>query len=287
MNRATTSQAGSDDPAPLGLAYLTTPGAHPVEQIEAAAASGFALVGLRLVAPLGVALQHDVVADPRLRREVGAALLATGVRLYDVDALTIAQGRDVRALQKHVETAAELGAALVQVVVEDADESRSVDQFAALCDLAAACGLDVALEFMRWRAVRTIGDAAALIDRAGRSNATICLDCLHLVRSGGTPADVARVGAQRIGYVQLCDAPLADPGDAGLLAEARGGRLFPGEGELPLDAMLDALAPATVLTIEAPRAADVGRSARERAGLAHDATRAFLARRTAHRFAPA
>ena len=51
--------------------------------------------------------------------------------------------------------------------------------------------------------------------------------------------------------------------------------------------VLDALAPATVLTIEAPRAADVGRSARERAGLAHDATRAFLARRTAHRFAPA
>lgn len=262
---------------PLGLAYLTTPGAHPVAQIEAAAAAGFALVGLRLVAPVGLQLEHDLVADAGLRREVARALRATGVRFYDADALTITATTDLAALRRPVEVAAELGAALVQVVVEDPDPARAADRFAALCDLAAPFGLDVALEFMRWRAVRTIDDAAALLAAAGRANATICLDCLHFVRSGGVPADIVRIGAGRIAYVQLCDAPLADPGDAGLLAEARAGRLHPGEGGLPLAAILAALAPSTVLTVEIPRAADAGRTPRERARLAYAATRAYLA----------
>ncbi|MCC7040434.1 MAG: sugar phosphate isomerase/epimerase [Burkholderiales bacterium] len=262
---------------PLGLAYLTTPGAHPVAQIEAAGATGFALVGLRLVAPVGLQLEHDPVADARLRSEVARALRATGVRFYDADALTIAATTDVAALRGPVEVAAELGAALVQVVVEDPDPARAAERFAALCDLAAPLGLDVALEFMRWRAVRTLAAAAALLDAAARPNVTICLDCLHFVRSGGVPEDIARIGAGRIGYVQLCDAPLADPGDAGLLAEARAGRLHPGEGGLPLAAILAALAPSTVLTVEIPRAADAGRSPRERARLAYEATRAWLA----------
>jgi len=273
--------------APLGLAYLTVPGAHPVEQIEAAADTGFALVGLRLVAPRGLLLEHDPVADPGLRADIAGALRATGVRFYDADALTIAATTDVATLRRPVEVAAELGAALVQVVVEDPDRRRAAERFAALCDFAAPLGLDVALEFMRWRAVRTLGDAAELLDTARRANATICLDCLHFVRSGGTPDDIVRVGTDRIAYVQLCDAPRADPGDTGLLAEARAGRLHPGEGALPLDAILDALAPSTVLTVEIPRAIDAGRTPHERARLAHDATRAFFARRQSRLPAPA
>lgn len=262
---------------PLGLAYLTVPGAHPVEQIEAAAETGFALVGLRLAAPIGLRLAYDPVADPGLRRTIAAALRTTGVRFYDADALTLAAATDLGALRRTVEVAAELGATLVQIVVEDPDRVRAADRFAALCDFAASLGLGVAVEFMRWRALRTLDDAAALLAAAARPNATICLDCLHFVRSGGTPDDIARIGADRIAYVQLCDAPLADPGEAGLLTEARGGRLHPGEGSLPLAAILAALAPSTVLTVEAPRAADVDRAPRERARLAHEATRSFLA----------
>ena len=271
--------AAASLPPPLGLAYLTTPGAHPVAQIEAAAGAGFALVGQRLVAPVGLRLEHDPVADPGLCNDVAAALRSTGVRFFDADALTITPAIDIAALRGAVEVAARLGAALVQVVVEDPDRSRAAARFAELCDLAAPFGLRVALEFMRWRAVRTIDDAATLLDLADRTNATICLDCLHFVRSGGTPDDITRVGAERIAYVQLCDAPLADPGDTGLLAEARGGRLHPGDGGLPLGAILDALPPATVLTVEIPRAADAGRAPGERARLAYDATRAFLAHR--------
>jgi sugar phosphate isomerase/epimerase len=278
---ATTHQDRDPADVPLGLAYLSVPGAHPVEQVEAAAEAGFAMVGLRLVAPLGLALQHDVVADAALRRGVARALAATGVRLYDADALTLAASTDVASFRPAAEAAAGLGASIIQVVVEDPDLGRARDRFAALCDLAAPLSLTVALEFMKWRTVRTIADAAALIGAAGRPNATICLDCLHLVRSGGTPADVARVGPGAVGYVQLCDGPLQSPGDDRLLAEARGGRLHAGDGEFPLDALLDALAPDVVLTLETPRAADAGRPARERARIAIDATRAFLARRIA------
>jgi sugar phosphate isomerase/epimerase len=52
--------------------------------------------------------------------------------------------------------------------------------------------------------------------------------------------------------VQLCDAPLQPPGgDAA--AEARTERLLPGEGGLPLTALLSAVPPATPVAIEAPR----------------------------------
>lgn len=272
---------------PLGLAYLTVPGAHPVVQIDAAADTGFAFVGLRLVAPLRLTLEHDIVANPALRREVAAALASTGVRLYDADALTIAPGHDVSALRPAIDAAADLGATLIQVVVEDPDRARAADQFAALCDLAGARSVEVALEFMRWRAVRTLGDAVALLERADRPNATICFDCLHFVRSGGNAANLAKIGAQRVGYVQLCDGPLADPGDERLLDEARQGRRFPGEGEFPLDAILDALVPDVMLTIEAPRIIDTGRSPYERANLAHAALRAFLARRAVEPPSPA
>ena len=52
---------------------------------------------------------------------------------------------------------------------------------------------------------------------------------------------LAKVPASAFGSLQLSDAPLQDPTDAGIVAEAREGRLVPGEGALPLKAFLDAL----------------------------------------------
>lgn len=264
--------------SPLGLAFLTVDGAHPVEEIEAAAAAGFDAAGLRLVAPSGVALKHEIIGNAPLIREIRHAMRQTGVALLDADALGLAATTDMDHFRRAVDTAAELGAAIVQVVVEDEDRQRALDRFGELCDAAARSNMSVSLEFMRWRKVATLQDAAAFVADARRSNATICLDCLHLSRSFGSPADIAAVPPERIGYVQLCDAPARIPPLEGLVAEARGGRLFPGDGELWLDDVMDRLPEGVPLSIETPRGVDAGRSAHERAQLAGDALRAYLAR---------
>jgi sugar phosphate isomerase/epimerase len=63
------------------------------------------------------------------------------------------------------------------------------------------------------------------------------------------------VPAAALGSVQLCDAPLRDPGDAALADEARAGRLFPGEGGLPLRDYLDALPCGMPMGVEVPTSA--------------------------------
>jgi sugar phosphate isomerase/epimerase len=55
----------------------------------------------------------------------------------------------------------------------------------------------------------------------------------------------------QIGYVQLCDGPLLAPREA-LIQEARTNRLAPGAGEFPLDALLDAMPPNCVASLEVP-----------------------------------
>ena len=63
-----------------------------------------------------------------------------------------------------------------------------------------------------------------------------------------------------------------------LRRESRTARLLPGEGELPLDALLDALPPDVAISVEAPSARDAHLPAAERARRALAATRAVLAR---------
>ena len=283
MNRAGTAPSAATLP-PLGLAYLSVVGAHPVEQIEAAADAGFATVGLRLVAPRGLALLHDIVSDIVLQRGIERALQATGVEIYDVDAITLAADTDVPALARTVEVAAQLGASVVQVVVEDPDLARAQARFALLCEMARVRQLAIAVEYMRWRSLRSLAQAAAFVAGASQPNAFLCLDCLHVSRCGDTTADVAALPAGAVGYVQLCDASAQMPTTTDqLLAEARNGRLFPGDGTLPLQDLLDALPADVPLSLEVPRAIDVDRSVRERAGQAFAAMQRFFAQRAARK----
>jgi sugar phosphate isomerase/epimerase len=159
----------------------------------------------------------------------------------------------------------------------DPDRSRLTDQFAALCALCAEHGLGVGIEFMMSTQVRTLGDALALIERSGAGNAAVTVDALHLARSGGSPRDVAALAAAQISYVQLCDGP-AQPPDQGYAREAAAERLLPGDGELPVRALVDAVGPDVMLGVEAPsrRRTERGVPADVYAGQAMDAVRRVL-----------
>ena len=104
------------------------------------------------------------------------------------------------------------------------------------------------------------------------------IDALHLARSGGSPAAVAALPPERIAYMQLCDGPVEAPPLEDLAREARNDRLSPGEGQLWLDEVLDALPDGIPISVEVPRSIDASRSAKERAVLAGDAARRYLAK---------
>jgi sugar phosphate isomerase/epimerase len=106
---------------------------------------------------------------------------------------------------------------------------------------------------MRFMSIRDLPQSLRVLERTDRPNAAVLIDLLHLVRTGGTVADVASIDADRLPYVQLCDAPHLPPED--LYTEAIDGRLLTGDGELPIVELVDVLPAHTALSMEIRSAA--------------------------------
>ena len=105
------------------------------------------------------------------------------------------------------------------------------------------------------------------------ASAGILVDALHLNRSGGAPAEIAAYDPALFPYFQICDAPATSPATGELRTEARSGRLYPGEGGLPLREFIKAFAPGTAAEIEVPSARHAGIPFAERARLAAETSR--------------
>jgi len=261
---------------PLSLAHLTVLEVAPPALFDLAAEAGFQSVGIRILpaAPGAVSYPPSVATVPVWRRRMADA----GVGIHDVEFIPLTPGVRIGEFAAVVALAAELGASRINVSGDDADTDRLVDRFGELCDLAAGAGLGVDLEFMRFRVIGTLQQALSIVERAGRANGRLLIDVLHLFRCGGTAAMLREVPAGALGSVQLCDAPRQDPTDAGLVAEAREGRLFPGEGELPLKAFMDALPRDIPVGVEVPTGSThPALAAAERAARACNAARKLLA----------
>jgi len=84
-----------------------------------------------------------------------------------------------------------------------------MDQFGALADLAAVFGVELTTELAPGLTVADLPTALAAVRDVGRSNFRLLIDTMHLVRSGSGASDLARIDPNLIGYIQLCDAPLA------------------------------------------------------------------------------
>lgn len=238
---------------PLAVAHLTALDVAPPAWFDLAAQAGYQKVGIRILPAV-----HGAACYPLERETVIAwrrGLAEAGVGVHDVEFVPLTPDVDVDALRPTLAMAAELGAQRLNVSGDDADTSRLTVTFSRLCDLAAEVGLGIDLEFMRFRVVGSLPQALEIVRRAARPNGRLLIDLLHLYRSGGTPQMLREVPAAALGSVQLCDAPLHDPGDAALADEARAGRLFPGEGELPLRDYLDALPSGLPLGVEVPTSA--------------------------------
>lgn len=260
----------------LCLAPLTVGDPPSLDHVDAAAAGGFDAVELRIVGAPGAKLVPRLADRPDLRRALSRRLSDAGVMAFAAAGLWLLPDTKVAAFLPDIEAAHALGARHLLAAGNDPDPSRLADNFAALCAAAAPFDLRIGIEFMPYTEVRTIEEAARLV-RAGGGNAGIILDVLHLRRSGGSPASVAAVGRDLISYVQLCDAPLEKPPEIDLRTEALRHRRDPGGGELWLFDLMDALPPDVTIDVETPSAAYAALAPMERAAIAGEATRRFLA----------
>jgi sugar phosphate isomerase/epimerase len=260
----------------LSLAHFTVIDADPVTLIDAGVAGGFDAVGLRIVPPLPTDTIIPVIGDRPLQRRIKARMADTGIRILDVEAIWLTPETDVAALEPALDLGAELGAGYVLVVGYDLDEGRLSANLARLCEAANARGLRVMLEFIPYSHVRTVAEAHRLLTAVAPENAGILVDALHLSRSGGGPADLAKYDPALFSYMHLCDAPGTAPPPADFRTEARGGRLYPGEGELWLSAFVAAFPPGTPAAIEAPTKRHAALPPLERARLAGAACRTLL-----------
>lgn len=260
----------------LSLAYLTVQGCPPVEHVRCAAAAGYDDAGLRLIAPHGLELAHPIVGDKALIAEIRAVAADLGIGFLDGEVFTLRPETEVEPWRPVIETAAAFGMKLMQITSEDPEPSRAADNLGRIADIAGEHGIAIAIEFMRWRAAATIEDAARLADASGRGNVGILLDALHLSRSGGGPAAVAALKDQIL-YLQICDAPVAQPADdAACIAEARGARMIPGEGGLWLKELMAALPADIAISVETPHRGDAALSFVEKARRGIAGTRNFL-----------
>ena len=267
----------------LSLAYLTVDGASAIEHVEVAAASGFQAAGLRILPPSHLPVDGSVVGDPQAIRRLRRVCRSLGVRPLDAEVMSLGADTSRGDIVAMVSTAEQLGFRYVQTVIDDTDLTRAADNLALLAEEAGDAGLGVALEFMAFRPLKNLAASLSLIEQSGSGNTAVLIDALHLARSGGTPDAVAAVPAGRIAMAQLCDAP-ADPptdtpGGGALATEARCGRLFPGEGELRLDALIDVLPDRLPLSLEVPHPSFADKPFAERAQAAKAALDRFLGNR--------
>ncbi len=258
-----------------GLEHLTLLGVSPPELVTVAAAAGFDAVGLRISPVADSDRPWPVRPGSPMLAETVRRCADTGIRVLDVEGVRL--GVLPVDYSATLEAAAALGARYVNAICDDPDLGRLSDSFAALTAAAAGYGIRAVVEFMAYRSVRTL--AAAVAIAAASDGGGVLVDALHVQRCGVRLDSLRAVDPALISYLQVCDAPLAAPGAgsgagsgagrgdgpgaagaavAAAMHEARAARLLPGEGELPLRELLEALPDGIAVAVEAPQSGDGG-----------------------------
>lgn len=203
------------------------------DKLTAIAAAGFD--GLEI-------FDNDLVASRLAPREIArrCAELGLTIDLFQPvrDVEGVPPGRFDAVLHRFrtkLAVMADLGATTVLCcsnVGADAvdDPDLSAAQLSALGDLAADQGVTIAYEALAWgRHVHRVGQAWDVVRRADHPAVTLAVDTFHLLSRGDDGSALADVPGDRIGFLQVADAPLLD---MNVLEWSRHFRCFPGEGTL-------------------------------------------------------
>ncbi|MFA7602910.1 MAG: sugar phosphate isomerase/epimerase family protein [Novosphingobium sp.] len=273
--------------ANLGIELISVFGMPPVKFVELAAELGCPNISMGLnqmdCNPYGYP-RYSIPEDAALRREIRAAAQANGVTIALGENLTVLPDMDCREMwQSTLDILGELGVTQANSVSFEPDFQRNVDQYGALAELSAACGIRTLIEFVPIFGIADVRQTLDLIAQVGHPNLGLIFDTMHAGRTGFAPEQVATIPPELIGYIQICDAPRGKPAydfmDAGYMDEAMHERLSPGHGDLPLADYLRALPDDLVISLEIPRRseAEAGKDLRDILGRCVADTQAVLA----------
>ncbi len=219
------------------------PDSDPVERIHAAAAAGFAGIGLF------IRRWRQIRTDRSHVERIDDALESTGLRLWGMEVVPgwRSDGSlddEGRAFEEAAwEMREHFGCAYIQAIGRDVGTpAEAAAGFAALCDRAADHGVNVALEFVpEFTDIGTAAQALEVVERADRPNGGFCVDSWHLTRSTNEPDDILTLPGERIFCIQLNDGPVK-PDDPDYYTDTISNRVAPGAGEFALEAILQNLA---------------------------------------------
>src|SRR4051795_9647047 len=117
---------------------------------------------------------------------------------------------------------------------------RAAADFRTLGELAAPRGLRVGFEALAWgRHVNDYRDAWEIVRRADHKSIGIILDSFHALAPAFPVTPIQSIPADKIFLVQLADAPRLG---LDVLSWSRHFRCFPGQGDLPVAAFMEAIA---------------------------------------------
>lgn len=239
----------------------------PPEWVSLVAEAGFEAVGIRIGAASPTEEPWPITEGSPMLKETLSRLDATGVVVQDVELIRLTPESNPAEFKPLFDVGAVLGARFFNVMVDDPDLDRGHDIFAALSELAHACGLRACMEGISYMAVRNLEAARRIL--AGTKGGLI-VDPLHMSRARDTPAELSKIPPETLAYLQLCDGPAtvptglprpdrlprgqaADVSDAQL--ESRAARLLPGDGEMPVAEIVAAVPADLPVSVEAPNLA--------------------------------
>lgn len=249
----TAHDLGPDD---LVLSYFTMTGVEFEDRVAAAAAAGFAGIGLYLAeygrmkaygwttSRMADVLDHHgmVLAELEALRAWPTTIEATRQEGQEALAHELADAFGVRYLQCIGSPPAGVGGGPAGVRTTADERHRQAAAFGALCDRAGDHGLVVGIEFLPFTDVVDAKQALEIVETAGRANGGVCVDSWHHERGARDLALISNLPGERILAVQLNDGTIT-PVDPALdyRSDCLAHRYPPGEGEFDLVALVRAL----------------------------------------------
>ena len=194
---------------------------------------------------------NDLVASPLSPREVAARCADLGLTvelfqpLRDIESLPPELFEEaLHRMRVKLAVMEQLGVSTVLAcsnVRPDAvaDPDLAAAQLHVVGELAAEHGVTVAYEALAWgRHVNRVGQAWDAVVRADHPAVTLAVDTFHMLARGDGGSALAGVPGERIGFLQVADAPLLE---MSVLEWSRHFRCFPGQGALDVTGVVAAV----------------------------------------------
>lgn len=211
------------------------------DKLEAAAGAGFDTIEL---------FDNDLIGSPLAPREVAARCADLGLEIAlfqpvrDVEGVPPeAFGAVLHRLRTKLGVMAELGTTTLLAcsnatasAIDDLD--LTAEQLHRVGEVAAEAGVTVAFEALAWgRHVNRVRQAWDAVVRADHPAITLAVDTFHVLARGDDGSALAGIPGDRIGFLQVADAPWLD---MDLLEWSRHHRCFPGQGTLDVTGVVAA-----------------------------------------------